>query len=88
MFNIISSLDFCEVCYIHTSESTHLFTLACPHGYYGNDCRYQCSPYCYVTHSCDNATGLCEGGCKPGWTGYTCDYGKCLTILSKRIKLF
>lgn len=70
--------------YIHSSESNYLFTLECPAGYYGNDCRYHCSLNCDVTSICDKSSGQCEGGCKPGWTGATCDQCECLTILSKR----
>lgn len=72
--------------YIHSSKSTLLFTVECPPGQYGDDCSNQCSLNCNVTRTCDKFTGQCEGGCKPGFTGNTCDQGKCLTILSKRTK--
>lgn len=57
------------------------FYLECPPGYYGNDCRYQCSLNCNVRNSCDISTGQCEGGCKPGWTGNTCNQGNGPTFL-------
>lgn len=63
-------------------KSNYSFYLECPPGYYGNDCRYQCSLNCYVTSACEKFTGQCIGGCKPGWTGIKCNHGKCLTILS------
>lgn len=50
------------------------FTLGCPSGYYGKNCSYhQCSKNCKVVNDCDRFTGQCDGGCKPGWTGITCD---------------
>lgn len=66
---------------IDSSESTHLYTLECQPGHYGNDCSNQCSLNCNVTRSCDKSTGQCEGGCMPGWTGDTCDQSECLTFL-------
>lgn len=50
--------------------------LACQSGYFGYNCSYQCSPNCNVTNNCDRFTGQCDGGCKPGWTGITCDQSK------------
>lgn len=29
-----------------------------------------------MASKCDIFTGQCEGSCKPGWTGTTCDQGK------------
>lgn len=72
--------------YIHLSVSIYLFTLECISGYYGNNCSYQCSVNCNVTKNCDKSTGQCEGGCKPGWTGDTCDQGKCFTIMTYKYK--
>lgn len=66
--------------YIHSCELSHLFVQECPPGYYGNDCRYQCSVNCYGNRSCDQSTGQCEGGCQPGWSGDTCDQCNSLTF--------
>lgn len=53
------------------------FTIGCRSGYYGKNCsNHQCSKNCKVTNDCDMFTGECEGGCKPEWTGITCDQGK------------
>ena len=46
---------------------------ACNPGYYGIGCKYQCSENCNVTRRCNRFTGVCDGGCKAGWTGPTCD---------------
>lgn len=45
-------------------------------GYYGKNCSNQCSAFCNVTGRCDKITGYCDGGCKPGWTGKSCDQKK------------
>lgn len=50
--------------------------VACQSGYFGYNCSYQCSPNCKVTNNCDRFTGQCDRGCKPGWTGVTCDQSK------------
>lgn len=42
-------------------------------GSYGNNCSNQCSAFCNVTGRCDKITGRCDGECKAGWTGNTCD---------------
>lgn len=48
----------------------------CPSGQYGKNCLDTCSENCIVASKCDRFTGQCEGGCKQGWTGTTCDQGK------------
>lgn len=51
------------------------FTLGCPSGYDGKNCsNHQCSKNCKVANDWDRFTGQCDGECKPGWTGITCDY--------------
>lgn len=46
---------------------------ACPNGKYGNNCQRQCNINCGVKARCERLTGQCEGGCKIGWKGITCD---------------
>lgn len=53
-----------------------IFFVVCVSGYYGKNCNNQCSINCYMNRSCDRVTGECDGGCKPGWTGINCDWGK------------
>lgn len=48
--------------------------------YYGKDCSNKCSTTCNVAERCDKITGRCDGGCKPGWTGNTCDQMKSVNI--------
>ena len=45
----------------------------CPAGFYGRDCKENCSTKCIVPGSCDSMTGQCEGGCQAGWTQSKCD---------------
>uniref|UniRef100_A0A8W8NUC7 Multiple epidermal growth factor-like domains 10 n=1 Tax=Magallana gigas TaxID=29159 RepID=A0A8W8NUC7_MAGGI len=45
----------------------------CESGYYGQNCINQCSINCNVFKICDRVTGKCYFGCKPGWSGNTCD---------------
>lgn len=48
----------------------------CYFGYYGTNCRNQCSINCDMIGSCDRVTGNCDKGCKAGWSGIHCDQGK------------
>eukprot|EP00105_Crassostrea_gigas_P046560 XP_019930708.1 PREDICTED: uncharacterized protein LOC105347850 [Crassostrea gigas] len=45
----------------------------CRFGHYGRNCMNTCSKSCIVTNKCNRMTGVCDGGCKPGWAGITCD---------------
>lgn len=45
---------------------------ACPHGYFGLDCLHKCSTYCSGNGSCNPSTGVCNNGCKDGWSGSKC----------------
>lgn len=46
--------------------------LACHRGSFGENCADECFDTC---NDCNGATGLCEYGCLPGWTGYFCQKG-------------
>lgn len=48
----------------------------CQQGHYGKDCSQKCSMNCYLEDHCDRFNGKCDEGCKPGWTGNTCDQRK------------
>lgn len=50
--------------------------IACPDGWYGFNCKGQCSANCGVSYRCDMVTGQCEGGCQMGFKGVTCDTRK------------
>lgn len=48
----------------------------CPKGYFGLDCLQKCSTYCSGNESCNRFTGVCDEGCKDGWSGPICGTSK------------
>ena len=46
--------------------------LACPDGFFGNDCAEKCNTEC---KGCDNVNGSCDSDCYPGWKGVFCNEG-------------
>lgn len=48
---------------------------ACPSGFFGLDCINRCDTYCTGDKSCDPVMGICNEGCKKGWSGLMCDLG-------------
>lgn len=48
------------------------FMTVCPKGYFGPDCLHKCSTYCSGNESCNRFTGVCDEGCKDGWSGPIC----------------
>lgn len=52
------------------------YLIGCGHGYYSQDCKYQCPGPCKDNVTCNHVTGLCEEGCAAGWKGLNCDSGK------------
>lgn len=58
------------------SNVYHIFCITeCKEGWYGVNCSQQCSGHCRDGAICNQVTGLCDGGCEVGWTGYLCDKG-------------
>ena len=49
----------------------YIFVVCSAH-YYGSNCNIPCGQ-CTGDDVCDNVTGHCPNGCKPHWTGPTCD---------------
>lgn len=45
---------------------------ACQHGYFGSECKDTCSSYCSGNGSCNPNTGVCDNGCKDGWSDPKC----------------
>lgn len=45
---------------------------SCEHGYFGLDCKDKCSTYCSGNGSCSPDKGVCNNGCKEGWSGPKC----------------
>uniref|UniRef100_K1P747 Multiple epidermal growth factor-like domains 6 n=1 Tax=Magallana gigas TaxID=29159 RepID=K1P747_MAGGI len=43
----------------------------CPVGYFGQDCSETCINS-YTCDGCNDASGSCDYGCRPGWIGYFC----------------
>ncbi|XP_056017452.1 multiple epidermal growth factor-like domains protein 10 [Ostrea edulis] len=46
---------------------------SCPAGYYGLQCKSQCTGHCRDNLSCNHTTGQCDYGCGNGWTGTHCN---------------
>ena len=44
--------------------------IACPDGYFGDDCLAKCNSTCT---GCNKADGVCDRGCHPGWKGSYCE---------------
>lgn len=49
-----------------------LFKIGCLLGYYGLDCKDNCSGYCINNELCDYINGVCLSGCKDGYIGVCC----------------
>nr|XP_034318570.1 multiple epidermal growth factor-like domains protein 10 [Crassostrea gigas] len=68
----------CQYCHIETGTCQgcipgyqgHHCELACPRGYFGNECSEKCNKTC---SGCNNVNGVCDSGCIPGWKGYHCN---------------
>lgn len=54
-----------------------IFTV-CAFGFFGSNCHNNCSSNCQEVNSCNPVTGMCDKGCKEGWSGAMCDTGKCI----------
>lgn len=50
------------------------FFLECMDTFFGINCSQECDNKC---NSCNRTTGTCDNGCKPGWTGVSCQTGTC-----------
>ena len=51
------------------------FSTACAVGWYGPDCKQQCSAHCADNTVCNHIDGRCDG-CAARWYGSFCDKGK------------
>ena len=49
--------------------------IECIGGWYGVDCKQQCSGHCRDNAVCNHVTGQCDKGCAVGWRGALCDKG-------------
>lgn len=56
----------------------------CIPGHFGPNCDQRCG-VCKDNEACDYRNGACPQGCAEGWTGSTCQMGKQITRLLKRI---
>ena len=50
-----------------------ILLLECNEGWYGFDCKLQCSGHCKDNAVCSHVSGLCDEGCVVGWKGNSCD---------------
>ncbi|XP_062585191.1 multiple epidermal growth factor-like domains protein 11 [Saccostrea cucullata] len=48
------------------------FTIVCNEGYYGKNCKENCSLFCKTSRDCHHVTGHCKEGCIDGWQGVKC----------------
>lgn len=51
-----------------------VLSLECSAGYFGKSCNNSCG-HCVNSSMCDHVTGVCFGGCGPGYKEPTCDSG-------------
>ena len=49
--------------------------IECVGGWYGLECKQQCSGHCKDNAVCNHVTDQCVGGCAAGWKGALCDQG-------------
>lgn len=61
-----------HVCITLSTLVQKIFSLECPSGTFGIDCKEKCT--CKNGGLCDKATGRCN--CGLGWTGDFCESGK------------
>ena len=57
------------------------FATACFLGKYGVNCVTDCGHCSADGESCDGVTGICPGGCEPGYKGDMCDTGNIKTLI-------
>ena len=62
--------------FINNIHNRNFFLIKeCSKGWYGLDCKQQCSRHCKDNTTCNHVTGQCDGGCAAGWRGGLCDQG-------------
>lgn len=59
---------------------------ACPVGHFGQDCSETCINS-YTCDGCNDVSGSCDYGCRPGWIGYFCQKSKTLIYTHNFIQL-
>lgn len=53
-----------------------IYSTECPPGYFGIGCLYKCDTHCSGKGACNPVNGVCDQGCKAGWTGSKCGTGE------------
>ena len=53
--------------------STFILLKECTAGWYGLDCKQQCSGQCKENIVCNHVSGQCNEGCAVGWRGNDCN---------------
>lgn len=56
-----------------------IFFPACEPGLWGDNCVNRCSDNC-INPACNVTTGVCEGGCRSGYTGDHCGKGNIFRV--------
>ena len=57
------------------------FSTACAVGWYGPECKLQCSGHCADNTVCNHVDGSCVGDCAAGWYGSHCNTGKYIKLI-------
>ena len=72
-----STISTCRI-YFHFVFNLRIvfgYIKECVRGWFGQNCKQQCSGYCRDSNVCNHVTGQCDGGCAAGWRGTLCDKG-------------
>lgn len=76
-----------HLAYIFKSYLLIFFNIKeCTDGWYGENCKQQCSGHCRDKYVCNHVTGHCVNGCAAGWRGTLCDKGLPKLMFVIRIK--
>lgn len=73
-------------CIAFKNLTFRVFFVACSSGFFGENCKENCSRYCFNNESCDYISGVCKRGCIDGYIGTHCN--KCKKIIAHEVVKF
>ena len=73
IISFLTILYLCLYTFVNVYNKSKIIILACLSGSYGENCTKRCGINC---RDCNSVNGLCDFGCKPGWTGIDCNQSK------------